>query len=288
MSDFDDEDWVDLEKVSASSVQKPDVTISLKPAPGRHNPKVAPRVRAVVWLRRAAAEWIEAHGPRFKTQVGGKGCNLLRIVRQANGPFEAAGFKGVKRLGIGLVNLWPNEIRADVEAKWVETPGGLVLTLPDDFALPGQGDAPKAREEAPVQKPAPRPATPQPFPITTAARGLERRVSRDELVDAMETKARAFPCEIGGVKITPSERDILDVLLKRERVSKEGLLAATLDPGADDDDRDAKSVDVWVCKLRAKLSPLGIAIETLFGEGYRLDAGSKARLRTFVDKARAA
>jgi len=289
MSDFDDEDWADLEKVSVTAVQKPDVTISLRVRAGRLKPKVAARVSATIWLRREAAQWIDAHGPRFKAQIAGKDCNLLRIVPHDNGTFEASEFKGVKRLGIGAVNLWPNEIRADVEAKWTLTPGGLVLTLPADFARPGQGETPKAREEDLPLPPAPRLEKPRPFPITTSAAGLEKRPTREQFIDAAEPKSASFPRELGGVKLTPSEADILDILLKRNMVTKEGLLAATRDPSdRGDDERDVKIVDFWISKLRLKLRPLDVSIETQWGEGYRLDAAAKARLRVFVDKARAA
>lgn len=31
-----------------------------------------------------------------------------------------------------------------------------------------------------------------------------------------------------------------------------------------------KIIDVWLCKLRKKLQPLGVVIQTVFGQGYRL------------------
>lgn len=38
----------------------------------------------------------------------------------------------------------------------------------------------------------------------------------------------------------------------------------------DDVPSDMKLVDVYVCKLRKKLIPLGLAIATVWGRGYRL------------------
>lgn len=53
-------------------------------------------------------------------------------------------------------------------------------------------------------------------------------------------------------------------------LSKDTLLAASSEAGRDDD-RELKIVDVMICKLRAKLRPLGITIRTVWGEGYRME-----------------
>ena len=100
---------IDLEKqASGAAAKMPDVTVSLNVWATRHKPKAQPKVRASICLRRAAAEWIESHGPRFKVQIGGKSCNLIRIVPDAErGQFEASTLRGVQRLAIGVVNIWP-------------------------------------------------------------------------------------------------------------------------------------------------------------------------------------
>lgn len=33
---------------------------------------------------------------------------------------------------------------------------------------------------------------------------------------------------------------------------------------------EIKIIDVWICKLRKKLRPLGVKIDTVWGRGYRL------------------
>lgn len=116
------------------------------------------------------SEWIADHGPRFRVQVGGADCNRLRIVSDAGGGrFESHVLKGVQRLTIGRVNLWPNEERAPVEARIVEyQPGAMVLRLPEDFARPRAPTPPAASQATP----APRPAPAEPFPVTTRADGL--------------------------------------------------------------------------------------------------------------------
>lgn len=174
---FEDDDWIDLEKQApGAAAQMPDVTISLNVWATRHKPRTHPKVRVSICFRRGAAEWIDSHGPRFKVQIGGNSCNLIRIVPDAErGKFEATALRGVQRLSIGVVNVWPNEIRLKVEAKWSISPGGLVITLPEDFAKSGQGETPAfdaspashSREQQQASK-----ATA--FPIKTAARGLEK------------------------------------------------------------------------------------------------------------------
>ena len=58
---------------------------------------------------------------------------------------------------------------------------------------------------------------------------------------------------------------------KPRMLSKEQLLAATADLAFDD--REIKIVDVFICKTRKKLKPLGIEIGTVRGKGYRIVGG---------------
>ncbi|YBV98388.1 helix-turn-helix domain-containing protein [Phyllobacteriaceae bacterium JZ32] len=50
--------------------------------------------------------------------------------------------------------------------------------------------------------------------------------------------------------------------------SSEQLMAALY--WADDEEPLIKIIDVFICKLRKKLRPLDIKIETIWGRGYRL------------------
>ncbi|TDX64015.1 hypothetical protein EDE12_106160 [Methylosinus sp. sav-2] len=167
---FDDEDWADLEKPSHGGARKPDVTVTLSIWRGRNTRANSepPRVRARIVLRREAAEWISAHEPRFRVQIAGAGCNLLRIVADAaRGSYEAAEIKGVRVITLGVVNVWPNETRREVEARFRVTEGGLVLTLPEDFAKPGAGEAVAMAAPAVVAAPVARAvgAAPAPAPL---------------------------------------------------------------------------------------------------------------------------
>jgi len=50
--------------------------------------------------------------------------------------------------------------------------------------------------------------------------------------------------------------------------TKEQLLADVY--WSENDDPEIKIIDVWICKLRKKLQPLGVNIQTVWGQGYRL------------------
>jgi hypothetical protein len=171
MSDFDEDDWQDLEKPAPGNI-KPDATVRLGRSAGRHGK--GDKFRASLVLRHAAAEWAKSKGPRFRVQIGGPNANGIRIVPDAErGQYEPVEFHGVLRFNLGVVTVWPNQERPETEAKWRETTGGLVLTLPDDFAKAGTGQVLIAPQvPPPQQKPEPKPPA---FPITTQARGLERQ-----------------------------------------------------------------------------------------------------------------
>lgn len=167
MSD-DTDDWTEIEPANKPSQLLPDVSIRLG---FRGNPitRHSGRATASITFRRDAAEWIKDHGPRFRVQIGGEACNRLRIISDAaGGRFESHDLKGVQRLTIGHINLWPNEQRGVTEATIVEfQPGAMVLTLPQDFARPQAKPTPKPAEAPPAPV-----ATAQPFPVTTRAEGL--------------------------------------------------------------------------------------------------------------------
>ena len=61
-------------------------------------------------------------------------------------------------------------------------------------------------------------------------------------------------------------------------VSKASLHTAL--SGIDEPDTDPKIVDVVVCKVRKKLEPFGIEIQTAWGKGYYLDLEVRQRFRS--------
>lgn len=78
-------------------------------------------------------------------------------------------------------------------------------------------------------------------------------------------------------KATPLEASMLAVMLKRSETTKEQLHAIIERnrPGTGRDETDPKMVDVMICKLRKKLKPHNIVIETMWGTGYFIAAPSR-------------
>lgn len=71
-------------------------------------------------------------------------------------------------------------------------------------------------------------------------------------------------------RLTAQEARIFGVLVNRELATKDAIMAGLYGDRADDEVLP-KIVDVFVCKLRKKLMPYGIAIETVWGRrGYAL------------------
>lgn len=72
-------------------------------------------------------------------------------------------------------------------------------------------------------------------------------------------------------KASPLEAAMLATMLKRDQVTKEQLHAVVESnrPGDHSKEQtDPKMVDVMICKLRKKLRPHEIIIETMWGTGY--------------------
>jgi len=87
-----------------------------------------------------------------------------------------------------------------------------------------------------------------------------------------------------GWGLTGAEMRIFGVLLAREMATKDALMAALYrDLGKDE--AQVKIVDVLVCKMRKKLVPLGIVIETIWGQGYRLTPAAKAQVQALMSPA---
>jgi Transcriptional regulatory protein, C terminal len=80
-------------------------------------------------------------------------------------------------------------------------------------------------------------------------------------------------------KATPLEAAMLARMLRREQVTKEQLHCvveqnrATQGQGA----TDPKIVDVLICKLRKKLRPYELSIETMWGIGYLVPPADRDR-----------
>lgn len=123
---------------------------------------------------------------------------------------------------------------------------------------------------------------------------------RDDLVARLEQenddlRARVRELEaLSGVRFeappqfrfTKNEAVIFGMLLKNELVLRESMMQMLY--LHEQDEAQIKIVDVWVCKMRAKLKPYGIEIQTQWGQGYFLSPASKSAAQSLLDHARAA
>lgn len=79
-----------------------------------------------------------------------------------------------------------------------------------------------------------------------------------------------------GLKLTRSEYKVLAALASKPRVTKEALYHALY---SFDDGPEPGILNVFISKLRRKLSPMGCEIETIWGLGYGLTDRSREILR---------
>ena len=78
---------------------------------------------------------------------------------------------------------------------------------------------------------------------------------------------------------TAQEGRALSCLLACDVVTRDQLLFAMYRDSPEKYERYEKIADVWICKLRKKLNPLGISIETVWGLGKRIPSEDKVKLR---------
>lgn len=75
-------------------------------------------------------------------------------------------------------------------------------------------------------------------------------------------------------KVTAKEARLLSALLRRQECTKEQLLGFMYD--ANEDVPEIKIIDVFVCKLRKKLSDHALDIKTIWGRGYYITPEHRA------------
>lgn len=80
-------------------------------------------------------------------------------------------------------------------------------------------------------------------------------------------------------RLTAREATVFGVIASRELATKEAIMAA-LYHNLGKEEAEIKIVDVFICKIRKKLAPFGIVVETVWGQGYRLSTATKQHLRT--------
>lgn len=69
------------------------------------------------------------------------------------------------------------------------------------------------------------------------------------------------------LQLTEKEALLCQLLMKRGQATKEQIMHHLYQMR---DEAEIKIVDVFVCKVRKKLKPFGIKIETIWGKGYAM------------------
>lgn len=75
--------------------------------------------------------------------------------------------------------------------------------------------------------------------------------------------------------LTQAEARVMGALTTRDLLTKDAAMAVLYrDFGREEP--EIKIVDVFICKIRKKVAPFGIRIETMWGQGYYLTAEHRA------------
>src|SRR5271165_5233501 len=130
----------------------------------------------------------------------------------------------------------------------------------------------------------------------TTMNDLERtHVQLQRRLDALECErdeARTRIAELEEALFRPDFRVPPEWKLTRQEVTLLGALIASGDAVltraammsalyGSDDWATPKIIDVLMCKIRTKLKPHGIAVETVWGRGYRLSRPAREKISTF-------
>lgn len=105
---------------------------------------------------------------------------------------------------------------------------------------------------------------------------------REQLITAGEEPAAPIPLAWG---LTTTEARVLEPLLRREAVARDTLMnlmyGHCADPPAE------KIIDVWMCKIRKKIAPLGATIQSKWGFGYYIPKDERLMLKRMAEETRA-
>ncbi|KAB1068868.1 helix-turn-helix domain-containing protein [Methylobacterium planeticum] len=86
--------------------------------------------------------------------------------------------------------------------------------------------------------------------------------------------------------LTGQEVRVFGCLVNREVATKDAIMTALYaDRATVEEVAEPKIVDVFICKIRKKLRPYGVGIQTVWGQGYALDADTRAAHRRDTTRA---
>ena len=112
---------------------------------------------------------------------------------------------------------------------------------------------------------------------------------RDQLRKAQETilqlqQISQAQSSREGIKLTPNQRTVVDMLLVTNGICSNENLYAALYVSKQGHKPDPKILREMLRLIRRQLSPHAIEIKTVFGKGYTMPRESKAKLKELITK----
>ncbi len=83
--------------------------------------------------------------------------------------------------------------------------------------------------------------------------------------------------------LSGKEGGLLNLLMSRPLLTKEQALDC-LYFDRPNDTPELKIINVFICKLRRKLSKFGVTIDTAWGRGYSMSGESKAKVKEYMNQ----
>jgi DNA-binding response OmpR family regulator len=102
-------------------------------------------------------------------------------------------------------------------------------------------------------------------------REIRQQETVNRIIDIMQDTFRCQPLEakiISLLAVTPGT------------LTKETILSRLYQD--DDGWPEAKIIDVTICKIRKRLAPLGIKVETMWSRGYRMAPACRAKIKALL------
>lgn len=115
----------------------------------------------------------------------------------------------------------------------------------------------------------------------------ENEEMRERIASLEETLGFTFDAP-AFLRLSVCEAKLFGALLARPAVTKQLAMEVLYGGKPDADVAMEKIVDVFVCKLRRKLKPFGLRIETNWGQGYFMAPDVKAAARKLIEESEAA
>ena len=101
----------------------------------------------------------------------------------------------------------------------------------------------------------------------------------DGHADGLAARKRDHPLEFG---LTQKEGQLFSFLYRSNIVSKDAAMDV-LYGDRPNDAPEMKIVDIFICKMRKKVEPFGIKIDTMWGRGYRMPPETKKLVKKYLE-----